>query len=37
MPERASAKVDLRFDVATDADLEAIRRLNHRTFAEEIP
>lgn len=26
----------LRFDLARDADLDAIRRLTHRTFAEEI-
>ena len=29
--------VSLRFDVATHDDLDAIRRINHRTFAEEIP
>jgi aspartate aminotransferase-like enzyme len=27
----------LRFDLANDSDLDAIRRINHRTFAEEIP
>lgn len=27
---------DLRFDVARETDLDAIRRLTHRTFAEEI-
>jgi aspartate aminotransferase-like enzyme len=27
----------LRFDLADDRDLDAIRRINHRTFAEEIP
>lgn len=36
MPALA-ATAGLRFDTATPADLDAIRRMIHRTFAEEIP
>lgn len=35
--ERSGEEPMLRFDLATDLDLDEIRRLNHRTFAEEIP
>lgn len=36
-PECEAAEPTLRFALATERDLDDIRRLNHRTFAEEIP
>lgn len=35
--ERGEAEPRLRFELATEGDLDDIRWLNHRTFAEEIP
>ncbi len=35
--DRGEVEPSLRFELATERDLDEIRRLNHRTFAEEIP
>ena len=35
--DREAGEPSLRFELATEGDLDEIRRLNHRTFAEEIP